>query len=96
MTTHTLKIYPEFFKAVQDGSKTFEIRKNDRGFQKGDFLFLQEYILNPWYCDHYTGETCYRAVEYVLSGFGLQPDYVCLGLRSLTAEEEHGRLTTEN
>lgn len=40
---HELKIWPQFYQAVADGSKTFEIRKNDRGFQKGDIVFLKEY-----------------------------------------------------
>ncbi|MCX7610250.1 MAG: DUF3850 domain-containing protein [Ignavibacterium sp.] len=40
MAVHKLKIYPEFFKEVCSGKKTFEIRKNDRGFQVGDILLL--------------------------------------------------------
>lgn len=38
---HKLKILPEYFEAVKSGSKTFEVRKDDRGFQAGDTLFLQ-------------------------------------------------------
>ena len=37
-TIHTLKIETEFFKAVKERRKTFEIRKNDRNFQVGDIL----------------------------------------------------------
>lgn len=40
---HKLKILPEYFEAVKSGSKTFEVRRDDRGFQAGDTLFLQEY-----------------------------------------------------
>ena len=40
---HHLKIKPEYFKAVIDGSKPFEIRYNDRNFQKGDWVILEEY-----------------------------------------------------
>ncbi|HBD0694848.1 TPA: DUF3850 domain-containing protein, partial [Enterococcus faecalis] len=39
---HTLKIETEFFKAVKERRKTFEIRKNDRNFQVGDILILEE------------------------------------------------------
>jgi hypothetical protein len=34
--THELKTLPQYFERVLDGSKTFETRKNDRGFQKDD------------------------------------------------------------
>lgn len=40
---HELKIWPQYFCRVKDGSKTFEVRKNDRGFQPGDFVKLREY-----------------------------------------------------
>lgn len=41
---HELKILPAYFKAVENGSKTFEIRDNsDRGFQTGDMVLLKEY-----------------------------------------------------
>ncbi|QJD55199.1 hypothetical protein Psm1vBMR14_gp48 [Pseudomonas phage MR14] len=43
MTHHELKIKKCFFEAVTAGDKTFEIRRNnDRGFQKGDTVCLQE------------------------------------------------------
>jgi len=37
---HTLKCWPAFFDAVACGEKTFELRLDDRGFQKGDELIL--------------------------------------------------------
>lgn len=40
MNKHHLKINPEHYYNVKDGTKTFEIRKNDRGFQKGDLVTL--------------------------------------------------------
>jgi ASC-1-like (ASCH) protein len=33
---HKLKIYKEHYNNVRNGTKTFEIRVNDRAFQKGD------------------------------------------------------------
>ena len=37
---HVLKVAPEYWSAIADGSKTFEVRRNDRAFQKGDVLVL--------------------------------------------------------
>ena len=38
--THDLKIELKYYNAVKDKIKTFEIRKNDRGFRVGDAVFL--------------------------------------------------------
>lgn len=45
--THELKIWPQFYCRVADGSKTFEVRENDRGFQPGDTVVLREWDPNP-------------------------------------------------
>ena len=41
---HHLKTKPEYFQAIIEGIKPFEIRYNDRNFQKGDKVILEEYI----------------------------------------------------
>lgn len=45
--THDLKIDPIPYSRVADGSKTFEIRENDRGFQPGDTVILREFDRQP-------------------------------------------------
>lgn len=40
---HELKIWPQYYCRVANGTKTFEVRKNDRGFQPGDTVILKEY-----------------------------------------------------
>lgn len=40
MTTHTLQTVEPYFSAVLSGEKTFEVRRNDRAFQKHDMLVL--------------------------------------------------------
>lgn len=40
--THSLKVYPKYFKALWRGDKTFEIRLNDRNFEERDEILLQE------------------------------------------------------
>ena len=64
---HELKILPEYFNAVISGEKTFEIRKNDRAFHKGDLLALNEFDGQYW-----TGNSCLVYIDYILDN----PDYV--------------------
>ena len=40
MDVHYLKIKPEYYKDIDRGLKTFELRKNDRDFKVGDILML--------------------------------------------------------
>lgn len=61
---HELKILPEYFNAVLSGEKTFEIRKCDRPFSKGDLLALNEF--DPVHTI-YTGNSCLVYVDYILS-----------------------------
>jgi len=39
---HNLKIEEKYLNAIKNGSKTFEIRYNDRGYQVGDILVFQD------------------------------------------------------
>lgn len=94
---HRLKIWPPFFDAIQTGEKSFEIRENDRGFQQGDYLVLEEW--RPPHLDperspqvqammpdsRYTGRKLTKRVSYVLSGMGLREGFVCMALAAGTA-----------
>jgi ASC-1-like (ASCH) protein len=73
---HNLKTWPEYFQAVVDGKKTFEIRKNDRGFQVGDELLLQEYDPKE---EAYTGRQAIAVVRY-MTDFGQQDGYVVMAI----------------
>lgn len=80
MKVHMLKVWPQQYEELASGDKTFEFRKNDRDFQVGDTLHLQEYI--PFQ-DSYTGRTMNRLVKHMLSdGFGLPSGYVVMSLAS--------------
>lgn len=73
---HRLKIMPEFFQAVKDGRKTFELRKDDRGFSVGDRLILTE-----WNGSNFTGREYGCEIEYILKDYdGLCPGYAILGI----------------
>lgn len=84
MKVHDLKSRPEFFTRIYDGSRTFDIRKNDRDFQVGDILILKEHNTIT-----YTGYTLRKRVTNILrhmpgagcaAEFGLAPGYVIMSL----------------
>lgn len=81
-TVHDLKILPEYFTLQLSGEKRFEVRHNDRDFQIGDTL-----ILNEWDGESYTGRcitvvvTCMLTAEQ-FDGI-IDPQFVILG----TSEE---------
>jgi hypothetical protein len=80
---HVLKVQPPGFDALLEG-KSFEVRRNDRGFQKGDVLELREWLpeSGPFLTPHYSDRAMVREVNYVFSGgFGCEMgDFVVLGL----------------
>jgi len=79
---HELKTIPPYFKDVQLGDKTFEVRKNDRDFKVGDALLLQEFLPNT---NEYTGQRITLDVSYVLTGeeWGIKEGYCVLGFVKL-------------
>lgn len=43
MTTHELKVHPQFWDALVSGAKPFDVRRDDRKFKVGDTCLLREY-----------------------------------------------------
>lgn len=41
--THRVKINSEYYERIVTRQKRFEIRKNDRDYQVGDWVYLREY-----------------------------------------------------
>ena len=78
MKTHDLKIEPQYFDAVKAGTKTFEIRFNDRHFEVGDYVLLRE-----WCNGDYMGREVEKRITYILHGknqLGLVLGYVCFSM----------------
>lgn len=77
--THELKVWPEYYSALIDGSKTFEHRFDDRGFKVGDVLDLRCY--NPD-SGHYSGRRSRWRVTYILRGpaWGVREGYVVMSV----------------
>lgn len=77
---HELKTWPEYLDALIDGSKTFEVRKNDRDYRVGDRLHLLGW--NPS-AKAYNGREHTLDVTYVMQGpaFGVAADHVVMGVK---------------
>jgi hypothetical protein len=87
MTIHELKTLPLYFAQLENGSKTFEVRKNDRHFQSGDVLFLKEWEhTQPSTMStlNYTGAELWYEITYVLTDHeSIVPGYAILAIKSL-------------
>lgn len=90
---HELKCWPIYYRAVVNKVKTFEVRRNDRGFQVGDKLHLREW--NPEQ-GAYTGQECYADVVYMLVPVDLPgmlaEDTVVMGISVLAADSTEALL----
>ncbi len=75
---HELKTWPQYYNAVCDGSKNFEVRKDDRDYQVGDGLLLREW--DPL-SETYTGAKTNVIVTYTLRDPQFVKDgYVIMGV----------------
>lgn len=82
---HELKTWPEFYRAIIEGRKRHELRRNDRDIRVGDTLHLREFDPDT---QEYTGASCRVRVTYTtaadspcaLSAFGLKPGFCILSI----------------
>lgn len=88
MKIHELKILEQFADEIIAGNKMFEIRENDRCYQKGDYIrftavkgYLHEEV------SHEINKRMYK-IPYVLSGWGLKKGYVALGIKEIERVED--------
>lgn len=84
--THEIKIQKAFTEAVYLGEKTFEVRYNDRGYQKGDlikFKVMDGMMERP---THPLNDMTFE-ITYVLGSFvGLAENYVAFAIKDVTEE----------
>ena len=84
--THEIKIQKEYAQAVYLGEKTFEVRNNDRGYQKGDLIVFK--VMDGGLRDstHPLNDMTFQ-ITYVLGSFvGLAPNYVAFAIRDVTED----------
>lgn len=85
---HRIKIREEFAYAVLYGEKQFEVRNNDRCYQKGDRVIFQV-VDDRGPVDHELNGRTYE-ITYVLSGWGLKKGYVAFGIKRCDADVKGG------
>ena len=79
VATHVLKTLPKFFDRVAEGTKTAELRKNDRGFKVGDYVKLirSDGSSKP--------ASITRRISHIVEGgqYGLAQDFCMLSLADI-------------
>lgn len=74
---HTIKLAKMYYEDVKSGKKSFELRKNDRGYKQGDILRMLEYAEGEW-----TGREMVVEVTYLLEDYaGLEEGYCIMALK---------------
>lgn len=85
---HQLKTDPEWFKDAKKGIKKFEVRSNDRCYEVGDIVILEEYDRET---KEYSGESIIVEIIYICDYgqkhnnivFGFEKLYHCKGLAAI-------------
>lgn len=96
---HELKTVNRYWDAVVAGTKTFEVRRNDRAFQTGDVIVLTRTTESGHYDTRpedrlgdgaFTKSQRSFRITYLLQGgqFGIEPGYCVLGLGPVEHKKE--------
>lgn len=99
MADHELKIWPDYFRWVDDGHKSFEVRRYDRNFQPGQTLLLREWDPGS---KEYTGRQVERKISFMMTGgkHGIESGFCVLQLREVATvkalEELRKDITTND
>lgn len=81
--THAVKTWLNYFKPQESGEKLFELRKDDRPYNVGDFFLSQEFDNAK---NEYTGKETTYIITYILRDadfFGLKNGYCILQLKPI-------------
>lgn len=95
---HELKTAPPYFEAILRGEKPWEVRRDDRGFNRGDKVILKAYGKDKYGAYNYLSNLeyltpCFRSealiitadIGWVLTGgqFGIEPGHVVFTLENI-------------
>lgn len=85
--THKLKLNKEYADAVFSGDKSFEIRFNDRGYQKGDYIQFK--VVDGIYVINHKLNDKMFVITYILHGWGLQENWCVLAIKEVNNETDN-------
>ena len=81
--THKIKIEKPYADAVLSGDKTFEIRYDDRGYQKGDIIdFIVIDPKDDSKIEHSLNAKSF-IITYVLHGLGLKDSWCVFSIKEI-------------
>lgn len=89
---HRIKLKEQYCDPVLTGKKNFEVRINDRNYQRGDrVVFIPVDESGEHQIEHPVKDKVYY-ITYVHSGFGLAPGFVVFGIKDTGIVREPGSL----
>lgn len=85
--THEIKLTIGFCDLVYKGVKTFEVRRNDRGYKIGDLVKFNpvDVLFQP--VEHPIKDKVYR-ITYILQGWGIQEGFCVFAIEENKPSEE--------
>lgn len=88
---HELKIFKSFADAIISGDKTFEVRHNDRGFQKGDKVRFNVEDHSEKSEDHPISKKLYE-ITYVLNSWGINEGFVVFSIKEAADDNKENQI----
>lgn len=83
MRTHELKLETKFCDAVLSGVKSFEVRRNDRGYEVGDKIIFQPIDSSHGPVsefEHPIAQSIFE-ITYILCDWGIKESFVVLAIK---------------
>lgn len=88
MRVHEVKCDIKYYYRVAGGTKSWELRLDDRGYKVGDLLLLRNWVTFESGEAYYGSEWCLKRIDQIDTPDGLQIGWVVL---SLSNDVQHGR-----
>lgn len=79
MKIHKLKLQKQYWDSINEGTKTCEVRLNDRDFQKGDFIEFEEVPGEVLYVCGFEVSTMPSPYMFEITHIQHHPDFLVKG-----------------